>query len=94
VSNFAAVQGQTVLLPIFDQAGDTGSNSWYHIYGYAAFTVTGYNFGGQFSWNPGTCSGDVRCIRGYFTQFVDLSNAFAYSAGAPQFGAAVVSLTK
>ena len=40
-------QGKTVLLPIFDQAGDTGSNAWYHLQGYAAFHLTGYDFVGD-----------------------------------------------
>ena len=29
--------GQTVLLPIFDDVGGSGSNAWYRVYGYAAF---------------------------------------------------------
>lgn len=91
-ADFAAVQNRTVLLPIFDQTGDSGSNSWYRLYGYAAFQVTGYQLGGQYKWND-PCSGDDRCIRGYFTQFVDLSSAFQYGTGAPQLGTAVVKLT-
>lgn len=93
VGDFAAMQGRTVLLPLFDQFGETGTNAWYRVYGYAAFTITGYYFGGQYVWNPGPCSGEARCLRGYFTQFVDLSNAFQYSITAPKLGAAVVSLT-
>src|SRR3712207_8706517 len=38
----AALVGRTVLLPIFDEAGGTGSSAWYHVYGYAAFTITAY----------------------------------------------------
>ncbi|WP_129788417.1 pilus assembly protein TadG-related protein [Promicromonospora panici] len=92
-ADFADVQGKTVLLPIFDQAGDSGSNAWYRLYGYAAFKITGYHFVGQFSWsNDGTCFGNVRCIQGYFTKFVDLSEAFTYSTTAPSMGGSVVSL--
>ncbi len=41
--------GRTVLLPLFDESGGTGSNAWYRVYGYAAFKLTGYHFGGQYS---------------------------------------------
>jgi Flp pilus assembly protein TadG len=92
-SDFTAVQNKTVLLPLFDNTGDSGSNAWYRVYGYAAFTVTGYDFVGQYSWNkPAGCGGSERCIAGYFTRFVTISEAFDYSASAPQLGAAVVSL--
>ena len=93
-ADFTKVQNRTVLLPLFDQAGDSGSKAWYRLYGYAAFTVTGYHFVGQYSWNASpTCGGSTRCIKGYFTRFVDLSEAFEYSDTAPQLGASVVSLT-
>jgi Flp pilus assembly protein TadG len=90
-ADFAEFQEKTVLLPIFDEAGDEGSNAWYRLYGYAAFTITGYYFGGQFKWSA-TCSGEDRCVQGYFTKFVDLSEAFTYSTSAPGLGASVVSL--
>lgn len=94
-ADFTAVQNKTVLLPLYDQAGDTGSNAWYRLYGYAAFTITGYHFVGQYSWSAqGTCKGNVRCVQGYFTKFVDLTDAFRYGTGAPQLGAAAVRLTK
>ncbi len=93
-ADFTAVQNRTVLLPLFDQSGGTGSSAWYHLYGYAAFRVTGYHFVGQYSWSAeGSCKGDVRCVQGYFTEFVDLSQAFRYSTTAPRLGASVVSLT-
>jgi Flp pilus assembly protein TadG len=91
-AQFAALVGHDVLLPIFDQAGGTGNNASYRVYGYAAFRITGYYFAGQYSKNP-PCSGNARCISGYFTQFVTLDDAFDFGAGAPQLGAAVVSLT-
>nr|WP_239579838.1 pilus assembly protein TadG-related protein [Microlunatus panaciterrae] len=92
-ADFQAQQNKTVLLPIFDQAGGTGNNAWYKIYGYAAFKMTGYYFAGQYSWNP-PCSGSERCIKGYFTKFVDLTEAYTSSPTAPQLGAAIVSLTQ
>ena len=92
-ADFAALQGKTVLLPIFDDAGDVGGNAWYRLYGYAAFTITGYHFVGQFSWsNEGDCKGGKQCIQGYFTEFVDLSDAFTYSTTAPSMGGSIVAL--
>jgi hypothetical protein len=92
-TDFGALQGKTVLLPIFDTSGGTGSSAWYHVYGYAAFTITGYFFGGQYSWNK-PCTGNDRCIRGYFTRFVDAGSDFDYGSGAPQLGAWVLRLIK
>lgn len=66
----ANVFEQVVLLPVFDNDnGLTGNNAEYHMYTYAAFYVTGYNFGGQYkepSDSP-PCSGSDRCIAGWFT---------------------------
>ena len=80
---------RTVLLPIFDQYTGTGSNATYRIYGYAAFVVTGYHFGGQNNYND-PCNGNNRCIKGYFARFVDLSEAFDFGAGAPQLGSSII----
>ena len=71
-----------------------GSNATYRIYGYAAFKMTGYSFGGQNNSNPAPCNGNERCIAGYFTRFVDISEAFTYGAGGPQLGASIVRLTQ
>ena len=91
--------GQTVLIPIFDEAGGTGSGAWYRIYAYAAFTITGYDFGKpSMQQGPKTCglkvkgAGEVRCIQGYFTQYVDPYDAFNYDPAAPDLGARVISL--
>ncbi|SFP32099.1 Putative Flp pilus-assembly TadE/G-like [Geodermatophilus dictyosporus] len=86
--------GSTVLLPIFDQYGSTGSNAWYHVYGYAAFHITGYHLGGQFSTTPRPCGGNDRCITGYFTRFVELSDAFSLDPDAPDLGSAVLRLIR
>lgn len=85
--------GKTVLLPIFDSSSGTGSGASYRIYGYAAFRVTGYHFGGQYDAGTGTCNGNARCIKGYFVRFVDLSEAFTYGAGAPELGASIIRVT-
>jgi Flp pilus assembly protein TadG len=91
-SDLAAIQGKPVLLPIFDQANDSGSHATYRVYGYAAFTITGYHFGGQNSWNR-PCNGSGRCIRGYFTRFAGSLDAFDFGSTAPNLGASLVNLT-
>jgi len=90
--------GQTVLLPIFDTYGSTGSNAWYHVYGYAAFHLTGYQFVGSFKYGTKPCgqgsNGNDRCVTGYFTRFVELSDAWNYSPDAPQLGASILRLIR
>jgi Flp pilus assembly protein TadG len=95
-ADFAGYVGRTVLLPIFDEFGGTGSGAWYRVYGYAAFTLTGYDFGGQFNTGKKVCGGNGsdRCVLGYFTRFVELSDAWNYSADAPQLGASILRLIR
>ena len=90
---FSSLLGTTVLLPLFDSSTGTGASASYHVYGYAAFRLTGYHFGGQFSAGGSTCNGNARCVKGYFTGYADLTEAFTYSAGAPALGASVIKLT-
>jgi Flp pilus assembly protein TadG len=86
--------GKTVLLPIFDEAGGTGSGAWYHVYAYAAFEITDYYFAGQYKGVDKPCSGNDRCIRGYFKRFVDPGDAFYYDSTAPALGAWVLRLIR
>ena len=88
----AKLQNKTVILPIYDKFGGTGSSAWYRIYSYVAFRLTGYNFGGQYKWNA-PCTGNDSCIRGYFTQILAPSDAFTYGAGTPDLGVRLVTLT-
>ena len=92
--DFASYLGQTVLIPIFDEAGGTGSGGWYRVYGYAAFRLTGYSFTGQFKSDPQPCTGNDRCITGYFTRFVELSDVWKSDPTAPQMGASVLRLIR
>jgi Flp pilus assembly protein TadG len=92
VADFSAMQNKVVLLPIFDEYDGSGSNAKYTLYGYAAFKITGYHFGGQYTWNS-PCGGNDRCVRGYFVEWVELGNAFTYSPTAPDLGASLVSLS-
>jgi Flp pilus assembly protein TadG len=93
-ADFAGFVGSTVLLPVFDVAGGTGSNAWYHVYGYAAFRITGYFLGGPFAGSSRPCTGNDRCIAGYFTRWVDLSDDFATSPTAPNLGADLLRLIR
>lgn len=93
-ASFAGWLGQTVLLPLFDQWGSSGANAWYRVYGYAAFKLTGYFFGGQFSSSPQPCNGSARCITGYFVRFVDESDRFTYTSTGPDLGADILRLIR
>jgi hypothetical protein len=93
-ADFSALIGHTVLLPLFDDFGSTGNNAWYHVYGYAAFKLTGFFLGGQFRTSPQPCSGNERCVAGYFTRFVDLSERFTYTNDGPDLGAAILRLVR
>jgi len=89
----AQTQGQTVLLPLYDKQSGSGNNGKYHIIGYAAFLITGYYFSNKYSWlNP--CGPPDQCIRGYFTKFVSVSDAFTGSPTAPDFGVSQPTLTR
>jgi Flp pilus assembly protein TadG len=60
---------KTVPVPYFDDVMGLGNNGSYHVKGVGAFHVTGYNFGGQYKTPDAAsapCSGDDRCLRGYF----------------------------
>jgi len=93
-ADFSEWIGQTVLLPLFEESGDTGNNAWYRVYGYAAFRLTGYHLGGQYSTASKPCNGNERCVAGYFTRFVELSDAWNYSPDAPQLGSSILRLIR
>jgi hypothetical protein len=93
-SDFAGWLGRTVLLPLFEESGSSGNNAWYRVYGYAAFRLTGYHLGGQYSSTPTPCGGNDRCVAGYFTRFVELSDAWNYSPDAPQLGSSILRLIR
>lgn len=86
---FTALEGQTVLLPVFDSIDASGN---FHIKGFAAFQILGFNFPGQ-SWNnTGTpaCKGSCKGIIGKFVKFVSLANL---PTGGPDLGAEIVKLS-
>ena len=93
-ADFSEWVGQTVLLPLFEEAGETGTNAWYRVYGYAAFRLTGYHLGGQYGTASRPCNGNDRCVAGYFMRFVELSDAWQYSPDAPQLGSSILRLIR
>ena len=86
---FTSLQGQTVLLPVFDSI-DAGGN--FHIKGFAAFQILGYNFPSQ-SWNNNgtpSCKGSCTGIIGKFVKFLTLANL---PMGGADLGAETVKLS-
>jgi hypothetical protein len=90
---FLGLIGTTILLPIFEEFRGQGSHAEYLVSGFAAFHLTGYYFKNNVSYNPGTCGKD-KCVRGYFTHFVTLSQPTGTVVGAPDLGARIVNLTR
>jgi len=91
-SEFAALIGAEVPLPIFDDIEGLGSGGRYHLAGFGLFHVTGYNFGGQYkapSAASAPCSGDERCISGYFTT----GAVYEGEPGGQNWGFVIVKLT-
>jgi Flp pilus assembly protein TadG len=79
---FTSMQGQTVFLPVFDSINASGD---FHIKGFAAFKILGYNFPSQHWNNTGTpsCTGNCTGIIGKFVKFVTLDNL---PFGGPDLG--------
>jgi len=97
-STLPGLLGKTILIPVYDRAGGTGSGAWYHVYGFAAFTITGWNFnggGGIRYLNDATapsCAGSCRGIQGSFVEWVSLDGSMT-NLGGPDLGASVTRLT-
>lgn len=65
---------EIIVIPVFEDInGLGGNNGQYRVSTYAAFYVTGYNFGGQYKAPTSAdapCAGELRCIAGWFTNAV------------------------
>lgn len=83
----ASLTSKPIPLPIYDGIRDQGRGGEFHIHGFAYFQITGYNFGGQFKLNS-PCSGDDRCVSGYFTTGVIFDGDF----GGKDLGIGIVKL--
>jgi Flp pilus assembly protein TadG len=97
-ADFDAWLDQTILLPLFDASEGTGSSARYRVYGYAAFRLTGYAFNGSTTSGKDVCGpktpSSVRCVTGYYTRFVELSDVWNYTPDAPQLGASILRLIR
>lgn len=85
--------GEEIPLPFFNDLEGVGSNGRYQIAGFGLFHVTGFNFGGLFKApdaGSAPCSGDERCISGYFTDGV----IYDGEPGGPDHGLVLVKLTE
>lgn len=95
--DFAALIGTTVILPIYDSLNAlTGTNSVYHMGGYASFVLTGYSINGQYQkksivTGQYPCSGQATCISGFFTSY-DTNPELANTVGGAGLGALVFQL--
>ncbi|WP_022887199.1 pilus assembly protein TadG-related protein [Glaciibacter superstes] len=89
---------ETVLLPVYEDVGSTGSGGWYKIRGWAAFTILGWNFPGSLSSYHNTmyaganCANTCKGLIGRFVSFVSLDDRF--TMGGPNLGATIVTLTR
>lgn len=85
------ILNKIVFIPWFDDLQGNGANGEFHIAGFGAFYVTGYNFGGQFKEPAGSlpCNGSVRCIEGYFVE-TELTHG---DLGGTDHGVTVIKFT-
>ncbi|WP_411720422.1 pilus assembly protein TadG-related protein [Mycetocola sp.] len=93
------LEGATIVVPIFDGATITrGGDASYHYYGFAAFMITGWKFGGGpavTNLDPAapTCTGDCRGIQGRFVEWVS-PDAAGTTIGGPDLGLSIVRLSR
>lgn len=78
----------TVLIPVYDEVVDPGTNASYHIVGYAAYHIVGYKFPAKRAGLYSFCTGGDSCLVGYFTDYVTSADEF----GGPNMGAVAVKL--
>lgn len=71
--------GEDVLLALFDNVSNSGTNGSYHVYGFAQFHITGFRFpsGGD---GGASCPTNA-CIAGHFIRFVPVGEL-----GGPNLG--------
>jgi Flp pilus assembly protein TadG len=100
-ATMSTIKGDTILVPIFDGASvKSGPATSYHIYAFAAFTITGWKLSGgtkkpEVDLDPAApaCTGNCRGIQGYFDHWVSIEAAGA-ELGGPDLGASIVRLIK
>ena len=87
------ILNKIIFIPWFDDLRGNGATGEFHVAGFGAFYVTGYNFGGQFKEPHGgvPCSGQTRCLEGYF---VETTLTHGGDLGGTDHGAIVVEFTR
>jgi|tagenome__1003787_1003787.scaffolds.fasta_scaffold20941989_2 Flp pilus assembly protein TadG len=93
-----AAVGSLIYVPVFTAASGTGTSGQYQVDGFAAFFVTGYSLAGvqpnrQDSIATGRrlCTGNDKCIYGYFTQGLAPTGGTLGGGDTPR-GASIVQL--
>jgi Flp pilus assembly protein TadG len=94
---FSVIKGQTVLVPIYNNAQGSGSNGQFYVFGFAAFTVTGWTFTGNNNSpdpNGPSCTGSCNGIWGRFINFTFSDTDTTQYGGPGNLGTTVVQLVK
>lgn len=92
------LEGRTIVVPIFDGAAiSRGGDAAYSYYGFAAFEITGWKFGGGpavTNLDPAAppCSGSCRGIQGRFVEWVAPPIA-GVEIGGPDLGVTIIRLS-
>jgi hypothetical protein len=90
-----ALVGTVVLVPYFDELTGTGSGAQYHIAGFGAFYITGYNFAGSYKVDSlidgvPVCTGEDRCLEGFL---IEDYVATGVPGGGTDFGVQVIGFS-
>jgi hypothetical protein len=83
----------TLLVPVYDGAGGTGHEGYFHLKGFASFVVTGYHLpslkiASQLT-SKAYCKGDEKCLYGYFTTALLPADVVL---GGPEMGVTAVRM--
>ena len=93
------LEGSTIIVPVFDDGTGTGAGGTYRVFGFAAFTVTGWKFSGGGALVVNTdpaapsCTGSCRGIQGFFTEWVS-PDSVGVEIGGPDLGVTIVRLSR
>ena len=87
--NLASLLGKDVALVIYDGTAGSGAGATYHIYGFANFHLTGYQFASQ-SGGTVACASSESCIAGYFVKSIGSVGSGEY--GGPSLAGNLVTL--
>jgi Flp pilus assembly protein TadG len=99
-AKLSELKGETVLLPVYSDLGETGNNGWYVPDGWAAFKLLGWRFPStsEDTTTPGaSCPSSCTGVVGEFVRFVGLDETeFELPGGGDptptDYGAVVVGL--